>query len=223
MRTATADVARQDRQRPVLIVLAALASVVGVMSISGDAAACSGAMVTFDQVNAGANRIVVGTVRAVRGDPAAPDGLAITVESVVRGRPAQEVLLLPPSYMGCDGRIAEPVGARLVIATGPRYFDAGPPEDLHPYWLIGAAGVLIPAGVDDPNPQHRTLDDLVAALGGELTPIASAVPGEAAAQAAVTDPGEAVGVPLAAVIGGLIAATITVFAAAMVAARRSTR
>lgn len=109
---------------------------------------------------------MVGTVVASRGDPLGPDVIAIRVERLIRGSSPAQLVLQPPDYMGCDGRIAEPVGTRLVIATGRRFFDAAPPTDLHPYWIVRADNTLDPAGVESHDPAVRTLDDLVAALGG---------------------------------------------------------
>ncbi len=179
-------------------------------------AACSGALVTFDEVKAEATRIVVGTIRATQGDPEAPEGLAITVEAVVRGAPVREIFLLPPAFMGCDGRITEPIGARLLIATGPQYFDANPPEDLHPYWLIGPGDVLQPAGVEDPDVTHQTLGDLVKALGGELV----RVPAPDAVETVDQSPGVADELPVAVFALALIAAAASVFGVVALVARR---
>lgn len=110
----------------------------------------------------------MGTIVASRGNPLGPDVIAIRVEALIRGSAPTQLVLEPPVFMGCEGRIAEPIGTRLVIATGQRYFDAAPPQDLHPYWIVRADNTLEAAGVENPDPGVRTLEDLVGALGGEL-------------------------------------------------------
>ncbi|MBA2720029.1 MAG: hypothetical protein H0U52_12455 [Chloroflexi bacterium] len=132
------------------------------------ALACSGARVEYSEIRAEATRIVVGTIIASRGDPLAPDVLAIRVDRLIRGSSPAQLVLQPPEFMGCDGPIGEPVGTRLIIATGQRFFDAAPPQDLHPYWIVRADNTVDPVGVESHDPAVRTLDDLVVALGGEL-------------------------------------------------------
>ncbi len=193
-----------------------MAAGIGVMSASNGVAACSGARVTFEEINAEATRIVVGTIRAIRWDQEAPDGMAITVEAVVRGAAAPEIFPLPPTYMGCDGRNPEPVGARLLIATGPHYFDASPPKDLHPYWLIGPADIVEPAGVEDPDVRHRTLGDLVDALDGDLVP----VPTPDSVETFDQSPGVGDEPPIALVVLALVATAASVLGVVALVARR---
>jgi hypothetical protein len=162
-----------------------LLAFVGVLSLAppstSTASACSGARVEFAEIRAEATRIVLGSVTATRGHPDAPDAIEIRVEHVIRGRAPASLVLAPPDYMGCEGRIAERVGTRLVIATGTRFFDAAPPTELHPYWIVGPGDVVDPVGVEGADPAIRTLDDLVASLGGEASAAATDAPTEAAA------------------------------------------
>lgn len=169
-----------------IVVLAAAGAALAAVAAPPPAAACSGARVEFAEIRAEASRIVVGTITASRGDPLGPDAIAIRVERLIRGSSPVDLILDPPDYMGCDGRIAEPIGTRLVIATGLQFFDAAPPNDLHPYWIVGPDGVLDPAGVENADPAVRTVDDLVMAVGGGLTPVP--VPMDPAVQAAPDGP-----------------------------------
>lgn len=164
--------------------VAALAPAVVPMPV----AACSGARVEYAEIRNEATRIVVGTIIDRRGDPAAPDAIAVRVERLIRGVSPIDLVLEPPDYMGCDGRIAEPIGTRLVIATGRRFFDAAPPNDLHPYWIVGPGDILDPAGVESADPAIRTVSDLAAAVGGEMVPVTvpSGPPVEALPGAAIT-------------------------------------
>ena len=148
------------------------------------ALACSGARVQYGEIRAEATRIIVGTITASRGDPLAPNVIAIRVERLIRGSSPAQLVLQPPEFMGCDGRIGEPVGTRLVIATGRRFFDASPPKDLHPYWIVRADNTLDPAGVESHDPAVRNLDDLVAAFASA----AILAPTDPPVEVAPTDP-----------------------------------
>ena len=119
----------------------------------------------FSEIRAEASRIVVGTVVVKRGHPEAPDAIAVRVEQLLRGESGPNLVLEPPDYMGCDGRIVVPIGTRLVIATGDRFFDAAPRNDLHPYWIVNADGSLDPEGVESADPTLRTMADLARAFG----------------------------------------------------------
>ena len=134
-------------------------------------AACSGAMVEVADIRGEATRIVVGTIVGTRGDAQAPDALAIEIDSVIRGTSPATLVLEPPSYMGCDGRIFEPIGTRLVVATGPHYLSAAPPQELHPYWVVRADGTAEPVGVSAEGAPRQSLDELAAWLGGSLVPV----------------------------------------------------
>jgi hypothetical protein len=146
---------------------------VGAAGPSG-ALGCSGAQVPEDEIRREAERIVVGTIVARKGDPGAPDAIALRVDGVIRGVTPAQLVLQPPTYMGCDGRIAEPVGTRIVVATAPQYFDAAPPEELHPYWIVLPDGTVDPVGLETDQPPGRTLDDLAASLGGSVRAIDAA-------------------------------------------------
>jgi hypothetical protein len=139
--------------------------------------ACSGASVTFEKVRIHAQRIVIGTIVEADLEDGVAQRLTFRVDAVVRGVAGPEVVLEPPTYMGCDGRIMEPVGTRLLVATAPRFFGVGPAEEMHPYWRLLAGNVVEPAGVDDPDPDHLRLDGLLADLGG--LPVTSAEPADA--------------------------------------------
>lgn len=140
-------------------------------------AACSGASVPIDEIRGEAVRIVVGTIVAQHGDAGAPDAIAIEVDAVIRGEAPTELVLQPPTFMGCDGRIAEPIGTRVVVATASQYFDASPPQDLHPYWVVRANGIAEPVGVDAGGAPGLPIEELASWLGGALTPLeASAGP-----------------------------------------------
>jgi hypothetical protein len=146
---------------------------VGAAGPSG-ALGCSGAQVPEDEIRREAERIVVATIVARKGDPGAPDAIALRVDGVIRGVTPAQLVLQPPTYMGCDGRIAEPVGTRIVVATAPQYFDAAPPEELHPYWIVLPDGTVDPVGLETDQPPGRTLDDLAASLGGSVRAIDAA-------------------------------------------------
>jgi hypothetical protein len=170
------------------------------------ASACSGARVEFSEIRAEATRIVVGTIVATRGDPLNPDVIAIRVEALIRGSAPAQLVLQPPVYMGCDGLIAEPIGTRLVVATGRRFFDAAPPQDLHPYWIVRADNTLEAAGVENPDPAVRTLEDLVGALGGALVLAPSnPAPEETPSDEAVVGGAAGNAWPIPVVIGLLVA------------------
>jgi hypothetical protein len=144
-------------------------AVVALAGVSGaPVAACSGAMVEVSDIRGQATRIVVGTIVGARGDAQAPDALAIEVDSVIRGTSPATLVLEPPSYMGCDGRIFEPIGTRVVVATGPHYFSASPPQELHPYWVVRADGTADPVGISAEGLPRQSLGDLAAWLGGSL-------------------------------------------------------
>lgn len=141
--------------------------------------ACSGALVGYAEIRDEATRIVLGRVAGREvGAGGEMTSLLIHVDAVIRGSAPAELVLDPPTYMGCEGRIDEPVGAQLVIATGPQYFDAAVTGDLHPYWLVRDDGTVDPIGVWQEDPGIRTLDELVADLGGRLVPVEGAAAGE---------------------------------------------
>jgi hypothetical protein len=182
---------------------------VGAAGPSG-ALGCSGAQVPEDEIRREAERIVVGTIVARKGDPGAPDAIALRVDGVIRGVTPAQLVLQPPTYMGCDGRIAEPVGTRIVVATAPQYFDAAPPEELHPYWIVLPDGTVDPVGLETDQPPGRTLDDLAASLGGSVTAIDAA---------ASTDDGSPDSMIVGAVTALVVGAAV-VLGAAAVARRR---
>jgi hypothetical protein len=131
--------------------------------------------VSFESIRTGAERIVVASVVDVDTADGVSDRVTLRVERLLRGVSGPEIVLEPPTFMSCGGRMEEPIGARLVVATGPHYFSASPPEELHPYWRVLPGDVVEPAGVDDLDPDHSRLDGLVADLGGGL-PAASIEP-----------------------------------------------
>ena len=205
-----------DRRRPrsALALAAAIASVALSLPVS-HVTACSGATVSFEQIRTGADRIVIGTVIDVDATEDVSERILLRVEAVLRGVSGPEVVLEPPTFMGCGGRMDEPVGARLVVATGPHYFSASPPEELHPYWRVLPGDVVEPAGVDDPDPDHSRLDGLLAAFGGRA---AATVEPEAIVEP-VPPPDQIAIVAVAIVVATLLAAA-AVFTGAWSLARR---
>ena len=95
---------------------ACLAALAG--AVASPVVACSAAAVPAEEIRAEAERIVVGTIVAQAGDPEAPDRIAISVEAVIRGVATPEVVLAPPTYAGCDSRIA--VAGRHADRRGDR-------------------------------------------------------------------------------------------------------
>ena len=143
--------------------------------IAGSVEACSGASVPAEEIRREAARIVVGTIVARQDVGGAPETLVIAVDSVIRGESPRELVLRPPTYMGCDGRILEPIGTRVVVATGQQYFDAAPPADLHPYWVVRADGIAEPVGLDAGGAPGLPLEELAAWLGGTVNEVPATV------------------------------------------------
>ena len=183
-------------------------------SMPASAAACSGSPVSFEQIRTGAERIVIASIVDVDKVDGVSHRVTLRVERLLRGVSGPDVILEPPTYMGCGGQMNEPVGARLVVATGPHYFSASPPEEMHPYWLVLAGDKVVPAGVDDPDPDHTRLDGLIEEFG--------ALPAAAEPQAPIdpiTEPELSPGMPLAIVVATLLA-VVALFGAVAIAARR---
>jgi hypothetical protein len=171
--------------------------------------ACSGAPVSFEQIRTGATRIVVASVVEVESI----DKITLEVHSVLRGMSGRELVLEPPTYMGCDGRMQEPVGARLIVATGPHFFADSPAQEMHPYWRIEPGDIVVPAGVDDPNPDHTRLAGLIAEFGG--FPVPPVEP------EALVEQGPGPGVLLVtAIVVAMMLAVVALFGALIVVARK---
>jgi hypothetical protein len=87
---------------------------------------------------------------------------------------------------------------------------------MHPYWRLPPGGVVVPAGVDDPDPEHATLDGLLADLGG-----LAADPAEPGPEAVVEPSALAPDVLAAfAIVAGTMLAVAVLFAVVVIAARR---
>ena len=166
--------------------------------------ACSGATVTFEKIRTGAQRIVIGTIVERDAIKGAADRVTLRVEAVIRGVSGRELVLEPPTFMGCDGRIMEPVGSRLIVASAPRFFSVGPAEEMHPYWRLLAGDIVEPAGVDDQDPDHTRLAGLIVDLGGMP---AAAVATEGPDPAPIVPP-----LVLAAVAGAVFFVTLVLLA-----------
>jgi hypothetical protein len=195
--------------------LAAAFAAIVLWAPAAPVAACSGATVSFESIRTGAERIVVATIVAVDTADAVPTRVTLAVQQVLRGVSGPEIVLEPPTFMGCGGQMDEPIGARLVVATGPHYFSASPPEELHPYWRVLPGDVVEPAGVDDPDPDHSRLGGLVADLGGGL-PGASIEP-EAVVEPP-SSPDTSAGLAVAIVVVTFLAAAV-LFGSVVAAAR----
>lgn len=203
----------RQRSRSALVIVAALACV----ALSGPfyrVSACTGALVTFEKIRVGAQRIVIGTLVEADLNDGVAERVTLRVEAVVRGVSGPEVVLEPPTFMGCDGRIMEPVGSELLVATGPRYFGVGPAVEMHPYWRVLEGDVLEAVGVDDVDPDHTRLAGLVADLGG----VAITSP-EPAAVAEPDSPADRGALPLAIAVATMLAA-VALFTGAWRLARR---
>jgi len=177
--------------------------------------ACSGALVTFEKVRIGAQRIVVGTIIEGGLVDGVAERITLRVDSVIRGVSGPEVVLEPPTFMGCDGRITEAVGSRLIVATGPHYFSASPPQEMHPYWRLLEGDVVEAVGVDDPDPDHTRLVGLVADLGG--LPAAPSEPDAVVDPASAPDRG---GIVAAAIVVATLLTATVLFAAVILVERK---
>jgi hypothetical protein len=179
------------------------------------AAACSGSPVSFEQIRTGAERIVIASIVDVDEVDGVSNRVTLRVERLLRGVSGPDVTLEPPTYMGCGGQMNEPVGARLVVATGPHYFSASPPEEMHPYWLVLAGDRVVPAGVDDPDPDHTRLDGLIEEFG--------ALPAGSVEPESVVDPvrpPDGSGIAAIAIVGATLLAAVAVFTGAWRLGRR---
>jgi hypothetical protein len=202
------------RVRSALVLAAAFACLALTIPAS-PVAACSGALVTFEKIRTGAQRIVIGTIVETDQIDGAADRVTLRIEAVIRGVSGPQLILEPPTFMGCDGRITEPVGSRLLVATAPRFFSVGPAEEMHPYWRLLEGDVVEPAGVDDPDPDHMRLAGLVADLGG--VPVTSPEP--AANSDPASAPATSTGIAVAIVAVTFLAAA-ALFVTVVAAARR---
>jgi hypothetical protein len=171
--------------------------------------------VSFEQIRIGATRIVVASIVDVDTTDGAPDRVTLRVHSVLRGVSGPELILEPPTYMGCDGRMNEPIGTRLIVATGPHYFADSPPQEMHPYWRVEPGDIVVPAGVDDPDPNHARLAGLIAEFGGLPVPPVEPEP----VAEPVSAPAPSALLTLAIVVGTMLAA-VALFAVVVVAARK---